>query len=122
MKIVGLNIEKMKDVLYAVKVKTQLNGAFGLYTDTDYEKAKCETIDFCIALLNRITVEEGNKTLSDIIYDIIKEKNKRKFAINDACWIDVPQDYSFKCSHCCERSSSPTAFCPHCGSRMVTTW
>ena len=122
MKICGIDIEKMKGTLNAIKVRTQLNNAFGLCGDADYAKTKCETIDFCIALLNKITAEEGNKTLSEIIYDIIKEKNKSKYAINDACWITVPQDYSFKCSHCGKHSGSETDFCPHCGSRMVTTW
>lgn len=122
MKICGIDIEEMKRALNSIKVKIQLNGAFGLYTDTDCEKTKCETIDFCIALLNKITAEDGNKTLCEIIYDIIKEKNKSKFAINDACWITVPQDYSFKCSHCGKHNGSETEFCPHCGSRMVTTW
>ena len=116
MKICGIDIEKMKDVLYSVKVKTQLNSAFGLYTDTDHEKTKCETIDFCIALLNRITVESGNKTLCEIIYDIIKEKNKSKFYTNKAKWI---KRYDcLMCSNCYAYSTKWTNYCPDCGKEM----
>lgn len=116
MKICGIDIERMKDVLFAVKVKTQLNAAFGLYCNTDYEKEKCETIDFCIALLNRITAESGNKTLCEIIYDIMKERNKSKFYTNKAKWIE--RENSFMCSNCYGHTVLATDYCPFCGKEM----